>query len=28
VARREAARTKVAYGDDADTIPALDAALR
>ena len=28
VARREAARTKVAYGDDAATIPALDAALR
>jgi chloramphenicol 3-O-phosphotransferase len=27
VARREAARTKVAYRDDAATIPALDAAL-
>lgn len=28
VARREAARTKVAYRDDAATITALDAALR
>jgi hypothetical protein len=28
VARREAARTKVAYRDDATTITALDAALR
>lgn len=28
VARREAARTKVAYRDDTTTISALDAALR
>lgn len=28
VARREAARTKLAYSDDAATITALDAALR